>query len=420
MSDVLQQVRDLQSEDLGAAETLLLGFMQRELPFDITSIELRPSAVSLNSFNGFMHLADGTKYFFKSHTETDTVIEEYYNAEMLAKAGYNVIQPIYRSEEPGKQMLVYEVIDDLSVFDVAWTIENNQSDLLDVLTGAQNRSDDRLLQHYQNTLIWQTAEEAAQSPVHQLFHHRLVRGRLMRFYGDIAHASSDIPIQLPGMTSTMGEVAGVKWVINGQQYEETLADIVSRANKLLEPAQEGSAVIGHGDAHNGNVFLKEHPQPPTLLYFDPAFAGHHHPLLDLTKPLFHNVFAMWMYHPQVKDAQTHITITRDGDTWIVEHDYHLPEVRHIFLKSKSDRVLQPIVHMLTQKNWLPADWRAYLKSALMCCPLLTMNLADNNRFPPGISLLGLSMAVEMGSESQGTRSLIDQTLDEVEASLSTT
>ena len=145
--------------------------------------------------------------------------------------------------------------------------------------GAQNRSDDRLLQHYQNTLIWQTAEEAAQSPVHQLFHHRLVRGRLMRFYGDIAHASSDIPIQLPGMTSTMGEVAGVKWVINGQQYEETLADIVSRANKLLEPAQEGSAVIGHGDAHNGNVFLKEHPQPPTLLYFDPAFAGHHHPLL---------------------------------------------------------------------------------------------------------------------------------------------
>ncbi|MCA9895881.1 MAG: hypothetical protein KC615_23010 [Anaerolineae bacterium] len=417
MTDVLQRVRDLQNEDLGAAETLLLTFMQRELPFDVASIELRPSAVSLNSFNGFMYLKDSSKYFFKSHTETDTVIEEYYNAEMLAKAGYNVIQPIYRSEEPGKQMLVYEVIDDQSVFEVAWAIENGQSDLLDTLTVAQNESDELLLQHYKDSLIWQTAAEAAQSPVHQLFHHRLVRGRLKRFYGDIPSGSSDVQIQLLGLGTTMGQVASVNWVINGQRYEETLAQIVSRAIELLEPAQEGPAVIGHGDAHNGNVFLRRDTQPPSLLYFDPAFAGKHHPLLDLTKPLFHNVFAMWMYYPQVKADQTHISLAQNRNTWNIEHDYELPEVRHMFLKSKVDRVLKPTVQLLAEHDWLQSNWRPYLKAALMCCPLLTMNLADNDRFPPSVSLLGLTMAVEMGSESHDKRSLIDKMLDEVEATL---
>ena len=41
-------------------------------------------------------------------------------------------------------------------------------------------------------------------------------------------------------------------------------------------------------------------------------------------------------------------------------------------------------------------------------------LQDGAKFPPKISLLGLTMAVEMGADSSITRSLIDTTLDEVE------
>jgi hypothetical protein len=73
--------------------------------------------------------------------------------------------------------------------------------------------------------------------------------------------------------------------------------------------------------------------------------------------------------------------------------------------------------MLKSQDWLQPNWRDYIKAALMCCPLLTMNLAENDRFPPEISLLGLVMAVEMGAESRGQRSLIDQTLDDVAATL---
>ncbi len=190
--------------------------------------------------------------------------------------------------------------------------------------------------------------------------------------------------------------------------------LIEQAIKLLRPEQAGASVIGHGDAHNGNVFFRE---DAPLTYFDPAFAGRHSPLLDLTKPLFHNVFAMWMYFPQEKAAQTRITLRREGDVWRVEHDYALPPIRQMFLRSKVERVLMPMLQTLQARGWLAPDWRAYLKAALFCCPFLTMNLTDPAKFPPEISLLGLAMAVEMGAESRRQRSLIDRTLDEVEAAL---
>ncbi len=78
-----------------------------------------------------------------------------------------------------------------------------------------------------------------------------------------------------------------------------------------------------------------------MLYFDPAFAGQHHPLLDLTKPLFHNVFAMWMYFPQEIAASLEISLRREGDDWQVTHNYRLPSVREMFWNSKVQRVLLP-------------------------------------------------------------------------------
>jgi len=79
--------------------------------------------------------------------------------------------------------------------------------------------------------------------------------------------------------------------------------------------------------------------------------------------------------------------------------------------------LERLVPFLKARNELRSDWRGYLKAALFCCPFLTMNLADTAKFPPQIALLGLSMAIEMGSESAGQRSLIDQALDDVERAL---
>lgn len=421
MSDVLGQVQTLQFHDRAAAEVLLLDFVRQVLELPATALELRPLAVSLNSFNGFLTLDDGRRLFFKSHTEPDNVIGEYYHASALADVGYPVLQPIISSTEAGKQFLIYEVIDDPSVFDIAWKIENDGDDsLLPDLTQAQNAADDALYSIYKETRQHQTAESAALAPVHQLFYHRLVYGRMSRFYGDIGgETPSDVSLLLPDTGALpMKELSRKTWRINGQHYDETLETIVRRAISLLVPAQAGPSIVGHGDAHNGNVFFRQHTGEPTLLYFDPAFAGRHHPLLDLTKPLFHNVFAMWMYFPDVKRNLLSIRLREDDNTLIVDHDFSLPPVREMFLNSKLQRVLIPTVQALRKDGTLRADWRAFLKAALFCCPFLTMNLADQAKFSPEISLLGLSMAVEMGSESQGERSRIDRALDEVEAAIS--
>src|SRR5690349_12504690 len=170
MSDILQQIRDLQFSDKGRAEALLLSFIRENFPLDVLELKLTPLAVSLNSFNGFMTLADGQRRFFKTHTESDTVIDEYYNAEMLAELGYPVIQPVFKSTEIGKQLLVYEVIEDESVFDAAWRIETQDANDLEALNEAQNRADDELLRFYRSSLAPQSAESAARSPIHQLFY----------------------------------------------------------------------------------------------------------------------------------------------------------------------------------------------------------------------------------------------------------
>ena len=414
MSDVLQQVRDLQLSDKSAAEALLLTFTKENLPLHVVSLELTPLAVSLNSFNGFMTLQDGQRLFFKSHTETDTVINEYYNAELLANAGYPVIQPVFQSTEPGKQFLAYEVIDDLSVFDVAWAIETGEvnQDMLAALTIAQNRADDDLLRLYEASLQTESSTNE-QSPIHQLFYHRLVHGRLERFYGALpGQSGEDTSIHLPDGKHLMSDVRSAKWLINGRAYEETLDKIISRAIDILNPANaDDVTIIGHGDAHNGNVFFRQADDPPSLLYFDPAFAGKHHPLLDLTKPLFHNVFAMWMYFSQEKQTTTDIAISIKDDIYHVDYDYELHPVREMFWQSKIERTLEPILKLLKERDLLRDDWREYLKAALFCCPFLTMNLADNERFPPEISLLGLCMSVEMGSYSPSDNlSLLDRSL----------
>jgi hypothetical protein len=410
MGDTFQYIRELQFEDKGRAETLLLGFMQANYPFDIVSVELRPLAVSLNSFNGFLTLRDGTRLFFKTHTESDTLIHEYYNADLLANAGYPIIRPIYKSQEVGKQILIYNLIEDRSVFDIAWDLENDQPAA--AIEQAQYAADQLLYELYEKTLVHQSAEESARAPIHQLFSHRLTAGRLDRFYGPLTR------LVLPAPRTDvirMSEVRQKRWVVNGQHYDETLDDLIRRAIDLLDPEQAGPAVVGHGDAHNGNVFFHPNntPQKGELVYFDPAFAGTHHPLLDLTKPLFHNVFAMWMYHPKEIKERTTVTLGEEGDTWHIDYDYRLPPIRQIFLDSKIKGLLQPTLKLLKDRGMLREDWRTFLKTALFCCPFLTMNLTDDVRFPPEISLLGLAMSIEMGGESKGKRSVIDTWLDYV-------
>ena len=406
MEDVLLQIQQRQFSDKRDGEQMLRRFVRETFPLDVMTVELRPSAVSLNSISGFLTLADGSRLFFKTHTESDSVIDEFYNAEILLKAGYPMVRPLYSSMEAGRQFLIYDVVEDPTVFDVAWQIEGGDHQLASNLTEAQNLADRDLLNIYLETSEIQSPAAAAAAPVHQLFYHRLTGPRLSGTYDRKAIFA------LPDGPCRMADLRRCAWTINGQRYADTLDAIISRSANLLKPPQSGPSVVGHGDAHNGNLFFCRDER--RLIYFDPAFAGRHDPLLDLAKPLFHNTFAMWMYYPEAKRNELSLSSRIIGDVIFIEHNYQLPSIRLMFLESKLNHVLIPLAYELRRRGWLTPEWRMRLKAALFCCPLLTKDLSDRSLFPAEIGLLGLAFAVEMGAESAGERSLIDRALDKVE------
>ncbi|MGH7881334.1 MAG: phosphotransferase [Candidatus Dormibacteraceae bacterium] len=380
----------------------MLDFVQEIFPeLKPVEVELRPSAVSLNSINGFLRLEDGRRLFFKTHVEPDSVINEYYNSTLLAEVGYPIYQPLYASTEYGKQFLVYELVESPLLFDVVNMIESHRDSAasaeIDSLTAEQHAVDEKLWGIYDSTLTWQSAVKAAKAPVHQLFSHRLDK-RYQDFYVGQSYA-------LPGLTLDWDDLLQRRWQVNGVEYQQTLAEAIGEARTVLRDATEGWSVVGHGDAHNGNLFRTNEG----LIYFDPAFAGRHHPLLDLAKPLFHNVFATWMYHPDRVAQSLQIDCSDDGRTLRVEHNYQPSAIREMFWQSKVESVLTPLVRRLEDPNW-----QRMLKLALMCCPLLTMNLADRSRFSPEVGLLGLCYVVETGMTSTSIRqSRIDRALNAI-------
>ena len=388
--DSLATIQKLQFNDREKAERLLLRWFTLYMDLPVESVTLTPKAVSLNSFNGF-YRANGEEYFFKTHVEEQGILEEYYHAEVLRQAGYNIVKPVRTVHEHGQQMVIYPVVRWPVMFDVMRSIETQQATefTMKTLVDAERRECERLLIRYSQTLAHSTAEEHARAPIHQLFWHRLAGERLKKFYSNknVTFPSSEEHIKFDTLLS-------YTWRINGVDQRYTLGKLIERAVMVLNPSREMFTVIGHGDAHFGNVFLESNEN---YLYFDPAFAGRHTPLLDVIKPLFHNVFATWMYFPTEIAQGLTIAVHVEGMTIVVNHNYLLTPIRKAILHAKEEFLLRPLLSNLRELNALPNDWLEIMQSALFCCPLLTINLLDTERMPLSISWLGFALAVFMGN-----------------------
>lgn len=389
----LATIQRLQFTEREKAELLLQRWFSHHMNLQVESITLAPKAVSLNSFNG-IYRVHGEEYFFKTHVEEQGVLEEYYNAELLHNAGYTIVRPLRIVREKGQQMVIYPVVNWPVMFDLMRAVETGHADTVSVemLAAAEKLECERLLTIYHSTLAPVTAEEHAQAPIHQLFWHRLTGGRLKSFYEGKS-------VQIPGVSDgsvPFEKILHYRWRINDVLQQQTLGALIERAKIVLDPARPGMTVIGHGDAHFGNVFLERQRE---YLYFDPAFAGRHSPLLDVVKPLFHNVFATWMYFPDVINQDCALEMRIDEREQIIDitYPFDLPPVREAILQTKLDYLLKPLIGWLRSVDALPPDWVEIMQSALLCCPLLTVDLFNEQRMPPKISWLGLLYAVHMGN-----------------------
>jgi hypothetical protein len=396
------------------AAVLMQGFAREVLELDCIGIKLTPDGYSLNSLNGILSLGtpfEGeSRLFFKYHQEEDESkgVAEYYNSKLLEDAGLPVDVPLAARHNPGEQILLYKVRTDPRLADVCRDIEHGKACAFtaEQTIAAQVDLDRAVGQKYLATLTTAPRSAAAAEPLHQLFYLRLVDdaeasvplpgGRLKSFYldQDFAFPGLEVPISWQTM-------ANLRWCINGVTYEQTLGELFAEAMVVMAPRELPEpcpVVLGHGDAHNANLWIESGPK---LAFFDPAFAGAALPaLLAEIKPTFHNIFAHpdWLYHASEVTQRYHTKAEVINNTLHVTHDWALHPLRAAFLNAKVQHVWKPLLAEMQKRGLLQADWERYIRLALFCCPTLVMNLrAGADRHNEVSSLIGLSIAMMCGS-----------------------
>jgi hypothetical protein len=380
---------------------------------DVTTVEFTQDEYSLNSVSGRARLRDGTTYFFKFHQEEGEQdnVTEYYRARLLSDAGLPVEVPIATSSRPGTQMVLYRLHDEPRMADVCARIERDQGAA--AALGPQLLAARRALDARTGEVLIETMRApvptSASASVHQLFHHRLADGpagfpgrRYLRYYVDDA---------------TFAAVSAKRWRVNGIEYRSSLSALAAQAAQLLAPRSLAAlpVVTAHGDDHHGNIWALEGDGGPVLRLFDPAFAGTDLPaLLAPVKATFHNALAhpFWLYHPVEAAERFDIQTSMTGDVVEVTDDARLSKLRLEVLDSAAELIWAPLLAEMARRSWLPADWRAIVRSALFCCPMLVTNLVDESR-PAPVRLLGLARAVTAGSEPVSGADAVSSFLDRV-------
>ncbi len=379
---------------------------------EVLDLVLTLDQYSLNSVNGRVTLADGSRFFYKFHSEEgeDQTIAEYYNAELLSEHGYLIDRPVYASGEPGRQILLYALREEPRLADVVRANDLGEpgAEPDSVILAAQAERDAIAARILVDTLHPITAEQSAAEPIHQLFHHRLTTpgaapgrgGRIASFYEDARFALGDDPVELD-----WEQLLVARWRIDGVDYDRTLGALLDEAAELLEPAALApfGGVVAHGDDHNANVWFETEGGTHPLVAFDPAFAGRHVPaLLAEVKATFHNSLAhpLWLYEPALAEQRFGASVRMTDGVLVVDRDWSLTPLRAELLVSRAERTWRPLLAALAERGMRPPHWRRVVRLALMLCPLLVRNLRAGGAggHTPATSALAFAMVVQCGAE----------------------
>lgn len=405
------EIRRLAANDEGAATAALTALFADLFGLSAEGVAVNHDQYSLNSLNGFFSAA-GADYFFKFHQEDgeEAMTGEYYRADILARAGLPVDMPVFVSNLPGEQVLVYRRRSDprfsdvLRALDIA-TLEGHRDGAGEANAVAAERGlDASIARVYLESLRPVSVAEATAEPIHRLFHDRLVDmpgrrfpgGRLTGFY-------LGKTVCLPGVELGWDDFASRRLVINGRAYRRTIGELFAAAGARLRPEllADAGGVVAHGDAHNANVWYGKGANGPELSFYDPAFAGEHVPfLLAEVKATFHNVFAhpLWLYDPDEATRRFSASVRAGDGSLAIETDWALTPVRGALLAAKAELVWKPLLSTLKARSLLPADWREVIRLALFLCPTLVMNLrAGATTHTETSSAIAFAVAVMVGS-----------------------
>jgi hypothetical protein len=419
-------IRRVARTDEPAATALLASLLLDLFSLKAESIRINRDQYSLNSLNGFFD-ADGQAFFFKFHQEEgeEAMSGEYYRADILARAGLPVDQPLYMSVLPGEQILIYRRRSDPRFSDVLRALDLQPDPVAESkAVAAEQALSARVLSVYLESLHDVTPQEVAAEPIHRLFYDRLTDpqsgaipgGRYKSFYVDQRFL-------LPGVDLDWETFSRARIVINGRRYRHSFGELFDLASTRLRPDRlaDAGGVVAHGDAHNANVWYTETDGRAQLSYFDPAFAGQNVPtLLAEVKTTFHNVFAhpLWLYDPADAEKRFSGLARYEAGTLFLETDWDLSAVRAKLLDVKADNVWRPLLSALDARCMLPEDWRRVIRLALFLCPTLVMNIrAGASTHNPTSSLIAIAAAVMVGSELETGDDRMSRFLERVDPAI---
>lgn len=400
-------IRALAKVDSAAAVEVLHSFLKEVLGLAVQDVEINYDQYSLNSLNGFFSIGS-EKFFFKFHQEDgeEDMKGEYYRAELLSDVGLPIDLPVYKSVQPGEQVLVYRRRTEPRFSDVLrdQDVKNDPKTILSAAQAEANLNAE-ILRVAHETLHKVSFEEVQNEPIHHLFYDRLSDpqtgispgGRYTQFYVEQT-------FELPGCSLSWGEFATARLVLNGQEMAQTFGEIFECAMVRLKPGNlvNSGGFTAHGDAHNANVWFSSDLDEPKLTYFDPAFAGEHIPsLLAEIKATFHNVFAhpFWLYDPAIAQQQYTASACYEAGVLRIDTDWCLSNVRQQLLDVKAASFWKPFLERLSNEGMLPDGWREIMRSAFAMCPALVMNLrANQGQHNKTSSAIGFYVTALVGSE----------------------
>lgn len=354
----------------------------------VRNVEPISTAASLNSVCAYVDIApkDG-KYlpaFAKIHIESDTqstgtlgAENEYSQANLLARYGWPVLVPLMVSGSKDCPLLIYPRVEEETLFDL---FENSYDKGENLLALGDLNILSRLNRRVGRTMVNSSrlvdSKEAVLSPAQTLFLERFKKGgRIDMWY------KPDTKFGLTGEDEYIiwQELLESKWVINGESYDTTLAEIIENARNYLSFEGDPRALIcvSHGDDHAGNIFIDR--KRGSAIIFDPAFAGWNPASLSNVKALAHScVLPMggMYYDPKIGDVSYNWDKNKNVIyTNIPFENSVLYDVHEALAKQIIDLRILPLINRSKQAGVNAESEYERIKYALAGCALLTTNIA---------------------------------------------
>ncbi len=419
------EIRAVARHDRAGAEALLEAFIAGLFDIAVSNLKINLDQYSLNSLNGFFR-SGAQEFFFKFHQEEgeDQMRGEYYRADILARAGLPVDQPVHISTLPGEQLLVYKRRSDPRFSDVLLELDDTGDPTAIARAGAAEADlNDHILSCAIDSLQPVTPEDSANEPIHRLFYERLIDqpggeypgGRLARFYVGRRFAFPG------GLSLIWADIHDARPIINGVAHGRSLGAMFDLAHSRFAPESlaDAGGIVAHGDAHNANVWYERGAATDRLAFFDPAFAGDKVPsLLAEVKSTFHNIFAhpFWLYDPDIASDRFDATVRLVGNCLHIDTDWAPSAVRKALLETKAQHFWKPWLAHLKRQGLLPDDWEDVIRIGLFLSPTLVMNLNAGEgaeRHNPISSAIGLAVALAAGSAPVVGRDMFSDFFDRI-------